>query len=133
LAPLPELVNVDDLADPERDVLMTLSTTVDGQVFIPGLYRMLAHWPAWLARVAAELVSVRDVADHACVELAEGIDALIPALMQGLPISDPPLTGGAAEAANVVDAIDRYRETSPQMVVYCKMLKSSLPPVMPLT
>ncbi len=36
-------------------MLGTLGTTVDGQPFVPGLYRMLASWPAFLAHVATVL------------------------------------------------------------------------------
>lgn len=127
LAPLPDLVDIDELADHDREVLTKMATTVDGQQFVPGLYRMLARWPAWFAHAVSELEPLRGKAEAACAEFAARIDAIVPALMNGLELENPPETGGEAERASVVDVIDRYRETSPQMVVYSRMLKSSLP------
>jgi hypothetical protein len=49
LGPLPGLVDLVALPPAERAVLATLGTTVGGQPFVPGLYRMLASWPAFLA------------------------------------------------------------------------------------
>jgi len=130
LAPLPGLVDFDALSEFEQGVLLEMATDVDGQSFIPGLYRMLAHWPAWFAHAVTVLLPAREEAEVACGTLASRIDDVVPALMSDLQVSDPPLTddaGGEAERHRVVAAIDRYRETSPQMVVYCRMLKAALP------
>lgn len=131
LSPLPPLVDIAALAPREREVVMSMAITVDGQPFVPGLYRMLARWPAWFAHAVTVLVSTRDDAEMACAQLASRIDDIVPALMHGLPLSTPPLTDRETdsedERARIIAAIDRYRETSPQMVVYCRMLKSSLP------
>lgn len=127
LQPLPSLVDIDELDQHQQGVLMQMSTTVDGADFIPGLYRMLAHWPAWFAHAVTILTPARTQAEAACSQLASRIDAVVPSLMQDLAITPPPLTDGESERRRVVDAIDRYRETSPQMVVYCRMLKAALP------
>ncbi len=127
LLPLPALVDVETLNQHELGVLMQMATVVDGEDFVPGLYRMLAHWPAWFAHAVTTLTPARSAADSACQLLASRIDALVPSLMHDLDVPAPPLTGGNDELRRVVDAIDRYRETSPQMVVYCRMLKASLP------
>lgn len=127
LQPLPSLVDVDALGQHEKAVLMQMSTTIDGEDFVPGLYRMLAHWPAWFAHAVTVLTPARVEAETACNQLAGAIDAVVPSLMRDLPITAAPLTDGEREVRRVVDAIDRYRETSPQMVVYCRMLKAALP------
>ena len=52
---LPPLVDPAALLPAQRAVLATLGTTVGGQPFVPGLYRMLASWPAYLAHAATLL------------------------------------------------------------------------------
>ncbi len=126
LSPLPPMVEIASLPKHQQEVLMSMATTVDGKDFVPGLYRMLAHWPAYFAHTVADLLSKRARADPACARLAASIDETIPGLIATLTVSDPP-TNDAAEIAGVVAAIDRYRETSPQMVVYCAMMKAALP------
>jgi len=130
LTPLPPLVEFNDMSESEQGVLLQMATTVDGEQFIPGLYRMLAHWPAWFAHAVTVLAPARAEAEVACNALGARIDSVVPALMSDLQLFDPPLESnddGEAERHRVVDAIDRYRETSPQMVVYCRMLKAALP------
>ncbi len=81
LGPLPALADPAALAPAERAVLATLGTTVAGQVFVPGLYRMLATWPAFLAHVATVLQPhLDDAATRAAGQrLLDAVDAEIPA------------------------------------------------------
>jgi hypothetical protein len=55
LPALPGLVPVGSADEPLGSVLRTFSTEVAGAPFVPGLYRMLAHWPGYLAHLAAVL------------------------------------------------------------------------------
>jgi hypothetical protein len=111
-------------------VLATLGTTVAGEPFVPGLYRMLAAWPAFLAHVATVLRPQFDEAATgvACQRLLTAIDAEIPAVLAALPSlpSTPPMPP-APEFADVLAALDTYRQTSPQMVVFGRMLGDALP------
>jgi hypothetical protein len=130
LGPLPALVDPATRPPAEREVLATLGTIVDRQPFVPGLYRMLATWPALLAHVATVLKPhLADAATGAaCRRLLDAVDAEIPALFAALP--SPPATPpapAAAEFTGVLGALDTYRRTSPEMVVFGRMLGDALP------
>ena len=134
LGSLPALVDIGALPSAEREVLATLGTTVGGQPFVPGLYRMLATWPAFLAHIATVLGPHLDdtATGAACQRLLAAIDAEIPAVFATLP---PPPTAPprppACEFADVLAALDTYRKTSPEMVVFGRMLGDALPGVTP--
>ena len=57
----PALFRVCTLVDPSSmgedalGALMQLGNEVDGQPFVPGIYRMLAQWPGYLTHVSAVL------------------------------------------------------------------------------
>jgi len=130
LGPLPALVDPAALPDAERGVLASLGTTVGGQPFVPGLYRMLAQWPLFLASVAAALRP--HLLDTATLgvgqQLLEAIDSEIPAVFAALPsLPASPTMPPASEFAGVLAALDTYRKTSPEMVVFGRMIGESLP------
>ena len=127
---LPALVHPDDLTADERAVLLQFGTEVDGQPFIPGLYRMLAHWPVYLAHVATVLVPrFTDAATRACCQsLAQRIDDAIPSLFDCLPaLTNLPPTPPHDEFGAVLEALNRYRKTSPEMVVFGTLILDALP------
>lgn len=128
--PLPALVDVAALPAAERSVLMSLGTEVGGQPFVPGLYRLLARWPAFLAHVATVLrPRLDDPATRAAeAALLSAIDAEIPAVFATLPPppGHPPAPA-EAEFPAVLAALDAYRTTSPEMVVASLMIRSALP------
>jgi len=130
LGRLPPLADPAALSPPERAVLATLGTTVGGQAFVPGLYRMLASWPAFLAHAATVLrPHLDDVATRAaCQALLAAVDAEIPAVFARLPpVPAAPPMPPAREFAEVLAALDTYRKTSPEMVVFGRMLGDALP------
>lgn len=130
LGPLPALADPGALPPAERAVLATLGTTVAGQVFVPGLYRMLASWPAFLAHVATVLrPHLDDAATRAAGQrLLAAVDAEIPRVFTTLPsLPTRPVMPPAAEFAQVLAALDTYRKTSPEMVVFGRMLGDALP------
>lgn len=127
--PLPPLAAADALAPAARAVLASLGTTVGTQPFVPGLYRMLAGWPAFLAHVATVLgPHLHDAATAAaCAHVLTAVDAEVPAVfaaLPALPASAPPPGG---EVASVLAALDTYRRTSPEMIVFGRMLGDALP------
>jgi hypothetical protein len=131
LGALPPLADVGGLAPAPRAVLASLGTMVDGQPFVPGLYRMLASWPAFLAHVAIVLrPSLHDAATGAAYQrLLAAIDAEIPGVFAALPpLPAAPATPSAADVPGVLAALDTYRKTSPEMVVSGRMLGQALPP-----
>ena len=130
IGPLPALADPVGLPPAQRAVLATLGTTVAGQVFVPGLYRMLAAWPAFLAHVATVL---RPHLDNAATRAAgqrllAAVDAEIPHVFETLPVLPTrPAMPAACEFAPVLAALDTYRKTSPEMVVFGRMLGDALP------
>jgi hypothetical protein len=130
LGPLPALADPAALSPAERAVLATLGTTVAGQVFVPGLYRMLAKWPAFLAHVATVLRPHQDDAATRAAgqRLLAAVEAEIPRVFATLPaLPARPAVPPAAEFAEVMAALDTYRKTSPEMVVFGRMLGDALP------
>jgi hypothetical protein len=103
---------------------------VGQQPFVPGLYRMLASWPAFLAHVATVLrPHLQDAATRAaCQRLLDAVNAEIPAVFAALPMppATPPMPP-AGEFADVLAALDTYRKTSPEMVVFGRMIGDALP------
>jgi hypothetical protein len=130
LGHLPPVVDLATLPPTEQAVLATLGTKVGDEPFVPGLYRMLASWPGFLAHVATVLSPhLHDaVTGEACRRLLEAVDAEVPAVFAVLPpppsaIAMPP----SEEFADALAALDSYRETSPQMVVFGRMIGEALP------
>jgi hypothetical protein len=130
LGPLPALVDPAALPPAQQAVLATLGTMVGEQPFVPGLYRMLASWPAFLAHVATVLrPQLEDAGTRAaCQRLLDAVDAEIPAVFAALPAppAAPPMPP-AGEFADVLAALDTYRKTSPEMVVSGRMIGDALP------
>jgi hypothetical protein len=130
LGGLPPLVDVPALPPAERAVLASLGTTVDGELFVPGLYRMLARWPAFLAHVATVLRPRLDDPETsaACLRVRDAVDAEVPAVFEALPElpARPPIPSAAAFPA-VLAALDTYRKTSPEMVVVGVMIRTAFP------
>jgi hypothetical protein len=127
---LPSLVEAAALPAAERAVLAALATTVGGELFVPGLYRMLASWPAFLAHVATVLAPhLEDAATgQACRRLLAAVEAEVPGVFVALPaVAATPPMPPVRELPDVLAALDTYRKTSPEMVVFGRMLGDALP------
>ena len=130
LPALPPLVDVAAVSASEQGVLLRLGTPVDGQPFVPGLYRMLAQWPGFIAHVATVLEPhFRDPETRAvCQRLLSAIDAEIPAVFAALPpLDERPPTPPKKEFPAVLTALEAYRKTSPEMVVFSRAIRDALP------
>jgi hypothetical protein len=127
---LPPLVEPAALAPSQQAVLASLGTTVDGQPFVPGLYRMLAGWPTLLAHLATVLrPRLADAPTLAAGQrLLAAVDAEVPAVFAALPTlpTAPPMPS-EKEFAAIRSALDTYRKTSPEMVVFGRMIGDALP------
>ncbi len=131
-APLPAppaMVDIAALPAAERAVLMRFAATVDGVAFVPGPYRMLANWPGLLAHLAEVLLPRFDdpATTAACDDLLARIDAQVPGVMAGLPpLPAAPALPPEAEFPAVLAALDSYRVTSPQMVVFSTLIRDAV-------
>ncbi len=121
VGPLPALVEPATLPPAEQAVLASLGTTLDGQPFVPGLYRMLATWPGFLAHIATVLrPQLADAVTLAAGQrLLAAVDAEIPAVFAALPpLPTAPPMPSEKDFAAIRSALDTYRKTSPEMVVF---------------
>ena len=128
LPPMPALIDPAALDADRRAVLFQLGTEVGGQTFVPGPYRMVARWPGYLAHMATQLGPLFDdpATKTVCAALADRIDTAAPDIVAGLP----PLPDGAPDSATgevILAALDKYRKTSPEMVVFHTLLRDALP------
>ena len=131
---LPPLVDIATLPAAEQAVLASLATPVDGRPFVPGLYRMLGRWPAFLAHLATVLhPHLGDAATlAACRSVTEAVDAELPGVFTALPpLPANPPAPPRSEFPAVLAALDTYRKTSPEMVVFGLMIRNAMPPPSP--
>ncbi len=130
LGPLPALVDPATLPSAPRALLASLGTAVGDERFVPGLYRMIAAWPGLLAHVATVLRPLLDdgATRAACGRLLAAVDAETGPVFAGLPPwPDSPPRPAAEDVPTVLTALDTYRKTSPEMVVFGRMLGDALP------
>lgn len=125
----PNLVDMSALDDAQRAVLMLFATeTADGP-FVPGLYRMLAHWPCLMAHLAVVLPPrSRAPETHAAYEaLRTRIDAAVPEIFTCLPTRAKGSMPMCLDRARILDALATYRQTSPELVVFGRLIRDALP------
>jgi hypothetical protein len=126
---LPGMVPWEALDPERRAVVEVFETELAGEAFVPGLYRILAHWPGYLAHVAEVLgPSLSDPEVLAiCESTADRIVDTAPQILAALPAPDTPPPISPAARERVLSAIGTYRGTSPQMVGFGTMLLNALP------
>jgi hypothetical protein len=129
--PLPPMVDPAALAPDHATVLLQLGDAAPGgAIVVPGLYRFLARWPGYLAHIATELgPRFQDPATRkACDAIARRITDAAPEILSRLP----PLSGGPpppdpAQTKAILAALDHYKGTSPEMVIFGTLLRDALP------
>lgn len=129
VAALPAMIDVETLDKDTQAILLRLGTDVDGTPFVPGLYRILARWPAYLAHLAEILAPLATAPEthSARAALLAGIDRSVTELFPQLPAL-PALTAPAQdEVPAILAALDTYRRTSPEMVIFGRLIAGALP------
>jgi hypothetical protein len=130
LARPPTMVAPDALDTAARGVLLTFASLSDGKPFVPGLYRMIAHWPGLLAHLATVLAPRQTATETtaACDSLRARIDAAVPAVLAGLPPAPASsLFPADAERQHFLSISGTYRKTSPELVVLGRLIRDALP------
>lgn len=127
----PPLVDPAKLDPAQLGVLLRFATISGGKPFVPGLYRMLAHWPALLAHLSVVLAPrLTSATSTAAFDLVRArIDAAVPKVFEQLPALEsrspvPP----ADERANLLAALETYRKTSPELIAFGRLISEALPP-----
>ncbi|MDA1097804.1 MAG: hypothetical protein O2967_02375 [Proteobacteria bacterium] len=125
----PALADIAALDKDTQAVLLRLGTAVDGQPFVPGLYLMLAHWPAYIAHLGGWLAPLGRAVetDTARKALLAGIDAAVAAQFPTLPPISEQGAPALDEIPAVLAALDMYRRTSPEMVIFGRLIAAALP------
>ena len=129
LPAMPGMVPATEMTPETRAVLATFETELAGEVFVPGLWRILAHWPGFLGFLSASLAPLlRDPAVLvACERIAERITSVAPSVLATLDPPAEPAPLAPDETAAVLSAIRTYRGTSPQMVGFGTLILEVLP------
>jgi hypothetical protein len=128
---LPGTVDGAALPPAARGILASLGTRAGDERFVPGLYRMLARWPGFLAHVATVLrPHLDDPATRArCRHVVDAVDAEVPAVFGALPpLPEQPPLPRRSDVPAILSALDTYRTTSPEMIVFGLMIARALPP-----
>jgi hypothetical protein len=130
----PMLGNVDPAALPPgpRAVLMQLATEMDGKPFVPALYRQIAHWPGVLAWLATELGPRFEAAEtnRARAAFRDAVWSAAPAIVARLPSLPAEPAPDAQTTERILATIERYAETSPEMVMFGQLILDALPEAM---
>lgn len=92
----------------------------------PGLYRHLAHWPAFLGFAGVLVPREFAAIDAAAARLREQVDAAAKELAAGMKPANRPAPG-AAERRQLQAAIAQFSARIPEMVVIGGVLRRALP------
>lgn len=127
----PAMVDPAKLPADQRAVLMTFGKGVGDTPFVPGLYRMLARWPALVAHLATVLGPRIDAPETLAAydELRRRLDEVSAACLARLPAGakstlTPP---DAAGRTHLLAVLDTYRRTSPEMVAFGRLIRDAMP------
>ncbi|MBT7760674.1 MAG: hypothetical protein HN732_25305 [Rhodospirillaceae bacterium] len=125
---LPALVDMGAVDQTSRAALLRLGTDVDGTPFVPGLYRILAKWPALLSHLGETLPAIAAAreTDVARSALLQGIDSAVAQIFPQLPALKEPASPSHDDHTDVLAALNTYRRTSPEMVIFGQVIGNAI-------
>ena len=128
LPPPPAFADPATLSEAERNLLALFRSGTGHTAFVPGLYRILARWPGLLGHLAVVLSPhfASDEKRRVAAALIERIDADVADLRCDLPASRR-RAPSLAEARQLLGMIDGYRVTSPEMILFGRLVREALP------
>ena len=129
LPAMPAMVPAAAMSPRTQSALAAFETEIAGEVFVPGLYRILANWPGLLAHLSTALAPLLrgPAMDDICEQIADHITAVAPSVLAALEPPAEPAPLASAETTAVLSAIRTYRGTSPQMVGFGTLILQALP------
>ncbi|MDP7391892.1 MAG: hypothetical protein QGH07_08625 [Alphaproteobacteria bacterium] len=102
----------------------------EGSAFLPGVYRHLANWPAYLAHVGALMWPYLETGEilRAGTSIVAAADAVADELVSRLPSAPEGLAAPTPEqAAEMSELLSTMTQKIPEMIVICKLLGDALP------
>jgi hypothetical protein len=126
----PDMIDLARTDSVRRDLALTFASDLAGKPFVPGLYRMIIHWPGLAAHLATVLRPrmVGNEAVAAYDALRAAIDTAVPELLMTLPVVETPYAmPSATERSRFLEVGQTYRKTSPELVVAGRLLGGALP------
>jgi hypothetical protein len=130
LPPPPAMVDLAKLDPAARDAVLLFASQMGGKPFVPGLYRMLGHWPGLVAHLGTVLrPRIESTAGTAAFdELRARVDAAVPVILATLPpVPTSRPSPSPADRADFLDVGQTYRKTSPELVVVGLLIRDALP------
>lgn len=132
IGPLVSMVEAEAMAPELRDLVTAIGSWgfPSGTAFLPGVYRHLANWPAYLAHVGAMLWP--RLVSGEIRRARESMIAAAEAAAAGLVSALPPPSGGyfppsPRAAAALAPVLTGITPKIPEMIVVCKLLEDALP------
>ena len=121
---LPAMVDIATIPADLQACLMKLGTEVDGEPFVPGLYRILARWPQFIdyLSIALPYLEVAPETEAARLTLLAEIDAAVEAVFAQLPALGSPKMPAPHFREDILATLETYRRTSPEMVIFGKAI-----------
>ena len=128
--PLVPMVQAKDMAPELRALALAIGSWgfPEGMAFLPGVYRHLAHWPAYLAHIGALLwprLAAGEIR-RACDDMIAAADAAATRIVASLPASGLPKPDRPA-AETLAPAFAGITPKIPEMIVVCRLLEDALP------
>jgi len=102
----------------------------EGTAFLPGVYRHLANWPAYLSYAGAQIWPYLESGEilKAGTDIANDAAVAADAFIERLPSAGVGLAPPEAEQAeHMLAVLDSLTQKVPEMIVICKLLGDALP------